>query len=184
MGGMTKATQVIEGLATRGLFRARDVEAAGISRNWLSVARAQRLITSHGHGIWSHPDFQPTRYELAQIRCPRSVFAGPSALWLLGELEREPEEVWIAIGNKAHPPRTLDYGTVIVRTRRINDDVVELRPDGRVLTLRVHAPARARVDVERTDCDRLLQRSQEPRLFSLPRDAVLLTNVVDGMHPR
>jgi hypothetical protein len=125
--------------------------------------------------VWSHRLYQPTRYELVQIRFPRAVFWGPSALWLLGARAHEPEALWIAIDNKARPPRRLDLNTVVVRTRRLEDDVVSLRPEGRRLTLRVHSRARAEADLAQADCPRMLARAAKRAHFKLPPDASLLS---------
>ena len=83
------------------------------------------------------------------------MFWRPSALWLLGKLAQEPEALWIAIDNKARPPRTLDPGTLVIRTRRLNDDVTLFRADARrPIMLRVHNAERARAD--------LLTRTERP----------------------
>ena len=117
----------------------------------------------HGRGVWSHQFFKPTRYELLQVRFPRAVFWGPSALWLLGELDQEPDALWIAIDNKARPPRTLDPTTVIIRTRRLNDDVLPILPARRPITLRVHNAERARADTLRRTQSHTSSREQPPR---------------------
>jgi hypothetical protein len=181
---MGDAMSVIDELARRGLFRARDLKAWRLSRNWLPFAQSMGRVTPHPHGVWSHRNYRPTRYELAQVRVPRVVFWGPSARWLLGELDTEPDILWVAIGSAARRPRTLEHSTVIVRTRRLEEDVVVLRPEGRLVSLRVFSSARTNSDLARADCDRLLERTQEAVDFSLPRHAVLLTNVVEGIHPR
>lgn len=178
MGGMGEAMSRIQALASRGLFRSRDL--VGISRNWLQIAREMGQLTAHGPGLWSHTRYRPTAYEFAQVRFPRAVFWGPSALWLLGALKPEPEVLWIAVANKARMPRTLEPSTVVIRTRRLEQDVLALRPPGRLHTLRVHSRVRAQADVDRHDCERLL-RQAEVR-FSVPRQAGLLTSEL-FVHP-
>ena len=132
-------------------------------------------IKKHGRGVWSHSLYQPTRYELAQIRLPKPVFWGPSALWLLGAEAQEPASLWIAIGNKARPPGTLDVSTVIIRTRNLERQLVSHRPEGRLITLRVHASERARSDVNRADLHRLLERAADRARFMVPRDGSFLS---------
>ncbi|MDP1825712.1 MAG: hypothetical protein Q8L48_20795 [Archangium sp.] len=175
---MGEAMGRIQTLATRGLFRSRDL--VGISRNWLQFARDMGRLTAHGPGLWSHALYRPTAYELAQVRLPRAVFWGPSALWLLGALTREPEVLWIALGNKARLPRTLDPSTVIIRTRRLEQDLITLRPPGRLLTLRVYSRARAQADLDLHDCERKLTQAEVH--FSVPRHAGLLTSGLP-VHP-
>lgn len=167
---------IIEELARRGLFRERDLKDWCISHTRLSDARVFGLVTPHGHGVWSHRSYVPTRYELLQIRFPRAVFWGPSAVWLVGAEAREPEALFIAIANKSRPPRTLDRTTVIIRTRRLEEDVVSLRPEGRLLTLRVHGRARAEADTARTDVNRLLERAADRTPFAMPREASFLSS--------
>ncbi len=121
--GMGEATNVVHALARGGLFRVRDLKREGISPNWMPFFEWRNGF-------------------------PHAVFWGPSALWLLGELDREPVALWVAIGNKSRPPRTLDPSTVIVRTRRLNDDVICVRPGSRPVALRVHHHERARADLQ------------------------------------
>jgi len=144
--GMEAATNVVLELGARGLFRVRDLKRRRISPNWMPFFEWRYGFVSHGRGVWSRRDFKPTRYELVQCRFPKSVFWGPSALWLLGHLDHEPSPLWLAIDNKARPPRTLDASTVIVRTRRLNEDAIVIRPAGRFTSLRVHREERARAD--------------------------------------
>jgi hypothetical protein len=144
---MCDAMDVVNDLARSGLFRVRDLKRRGLSANWMPFFQTLFRYVHHGHGVWSHYLFKPTRYEILQVRFPRAVFWGPSALWLLGESDREPEALWIAIGNSARPPRTLDPSTVIIRTRRVNDDVLAVRPERRPITLRVYSAERAHADL-------------------------------------
>ena len=173
--GMGEAMQVIEELAKRGVFRERDLKPWRLSHNWLPFAAHLGLVKQHGHGVWSHARYQPTTYEQLQLRFPGAVFWGPSALWLLGVLPREPEAHWIAIANNARLPTRVDDSTVVVRTRRLEADVIAWLPDGRFITLRVHSRERAEADTARTDCSRLLARALVPGRFELARDASLLS---------
>lgn len=166
---------VISTLARRGLFRERDLEASNLSHNWLHVAEGEGLVTRHGHGVWSSRSYAPTRYELVQIRFPKAVFWGPSALWLLGAAPAEPDALWVAIANRSRPPGTLELGAVIIRTRKLDHDVVSLRPEGRRLSLRVHGRERAQADVARADLHRLLTRAASREQFTLPREATFLS---------
>ncbi len=170
--GMGRAMEIIEALASRGLFLERELNRRGLSRNWLPFAQAMSWARPHGFGVWSHCRYHPSRYELVQLRFPRAVFWGPSALWLLGARAHEPEALWIAIGNRARLPRRLDLSTVVVRSRRLEADVVSLRPPGRMLPLRVHARAHAEADLAQADCLRMLARAQRAH-FQRPRDAGL-----------
>jgi hypothetical protein len=152
-GGVGPAMDAVEQLARRGLFRERDLTRLELSHNWLYDLFISDLVTRHGHGVWSARNYKPTHYELLQIRFPHAVFWGPSALWLLEPETPEPDGLWLALPNKARWPRNLAPSTVIVRTRRLEDDIVTLTPPGRLLTLRVHGPARAAADSARLSAD-------------------------------
>lgn len=146
--GMGAALDLIDQLASRGVFRVKDLNPCRLSHNWLPLAHFLGHATPHGRGVWSHPKYQPSRYELLQIRFPKAVFWGPSALWLLGELFFEPAQPWLAIGNNARIPRTIERDSVVIlRTRRLELDVVTVLPEGRALMLRVHNAERARADI-------------------------------------
>jgi hypothetical protein len=176
---MGKGVTIIEQLAReKPLFRERDVRAKRVSPACLQDAKVFGLAVPHGHGVWSRPGYAPTRYELLQIRFEGAVFWGPSALWLLGETRKEPEVVWLALAHGARPPRTLDLSTVVVRTRNLEKDVIELQEQGRVQALRVHALERARADVAANDCAGLISRSLMRRDFTLAPEGYLLTSQV------
>lgn len=174
--GKHEAMAIIEELALRGLFRERDLKAWRLSHNWLAMAEVFSLVRPHGHGVWGHPRYTPTRYELLQIRFPKAVFWGPSALWLLGAAAQEPEALWIAIGNKSRPPRTLDLSTVIIQTRNLEKHVLCVRGERRMLSLRVYSRERAEADVARMDFHRLLARAADRAQFAMPREASFLTS--------
>ncbi len=146
--GMGAALGFIDQLARRGVFRVKDLNSARLSHNWLPFAHFLRRATPHGHGVWSHPKYQPSRYELVQIRFPKAVFWGPSALWLLGESPWEPPQLWLAIGNNQRIPKTIERDSIVVlRTRRLELDVVTVQPEGHALELRVHNAERAHAEI-------------------------------------
>lgn len=175
---------VIDELANRGLFRERDLTHRKINIDWLNTAQMMGRIKKQGRGVWSHSRYEPTRYELAQIRLPNLVFWGPTALWLLGAEAQEPASLWIAIANKSRPPRSLDVSTVIIRTRNLERQLTSHRPKGRLITLRVHDRERARADVERADLPRLLQRAADRYRFVVPDDACFLSAALPAVRWR
>ena len=165
-GGAGPAMAVIEELAKKGVFRERDLTKHDLSHNWLHEARMMGLVTRHRCGVWSHRAYVPTRYELMQVRVPKAVFWGPTALWLLGVEAEEPAELWLAIGNKSRSPRNLDLSTVLVRTRHLEDDVVTLRPGQRLLTLRAYSHSRSVADIARANLQRMLERAASHDSFT------------------
>ena len=91
-----------------GTLRSRELTARGVSRvqlsRWLAAGELQRL----GHGIYALPDYAPNQHatlvEVAR-RTPQVVFCLLTALRFHELTTQAPFEVWIAIGNKDHPPR-------------------------------------------------------------------------------
>jgi hypothetical protein len=162
--------RIIQELAARGLFRECQAKRLGAEIDWLRIAGARK----YARGIWGPAHYKPTHYELFQVRYPRAVFWGPSALWLLGATSREPEGLWVAIGNKSRQPRNLESTTVIVRTRNLEQDVVTWQPPGRLNAVRVHSVERALRDVARNDTQRMNARADDRLRFELIDGATLL----------
>lgn len=125
--------------------------------------------------MWSRSNYTPTRYELVQICFPRAVFWGPSALWLHGVEADEPETLWIALGNSSQVPTTLEPTTFVIRTRRLEADVVEVQPKRGALALRAHSVERARSDLSRANFQRILERAANRGQFSIPRNGSFLS---------
>ncbi len=91
-----------------GTLRSRELTARGVSRvqlsRWLAAGELQRL----GHGIYALPDYAPNQHaSLVEVarRAPQVVFCLLTALRFHELTTQAPFEVWIAIGNKDHPPR-------------------------------------------------------------------------------
>ncbi len=162
----------------KGLFRERDLGTAA-APGCLHFARYTRIAKPHGHGVWSHYAYDPTRYELIQIRLKSAVFWGPSALWLLGLTKQEPEAMWIAVSNNSRRPQNLPLGTVVIRTRQLEQDAFILRQPGTLLDLRVYSRERAEADIARSDLPALLDLNFRPR-FVVPRWAEMLSSNVGG----
>lgn len=91
-----------------GLARSRDLVAAGLSRTEISRRVASGSLVRVARGLYSLPDHEPGEHhalvEVAQ-RAPRTVFCLLTALRIHDLTTQAPHEVWIAIGNKDHPPR-------------------------------------------------------------------------------
>lgn len=109
--GMT-AERDIEALLRRaGTLRSRELVAAGLSRSEISRRVAAGGLLRVARGLYALPDYQGGAHDaLLSVarRAPRVVFCLLTALRIHELTTQAPFEVWIAIGNKAHPPR-LDY---------------------------------------------------------------------------
>ena len=108
-------------LRRTGTARSRDLVAAGFTRSELSRGVAAGELVRVGRGLYARPDFELSEHgSLATVakRAPGVVFCLLTALRLHELTTQAPFEVWIAIGNKSHPPR-LDYPPL--RTMRFSE---------------------------------------------------------------
>ncbi len=109
---MVFTAQRIQALLSRkGTVRSRELVAAGISRIQLSRMVAAGELMRVERGLYALPDYQSGEHgALVTVvkRVPDVLFCLLTALRLHDLTTQAPFEVWIAIGNKAHPPR-LDY---------------------------------------------------------------------------
>lgn len=109
---MTSNKSHIQTLLRRaGTVRSRELVAAGITRSELSRSVAAGQLVRVARGLYSLPDYQAGEHSaliaVAQ-RAPSVVFCLLTALRIHELTTQAPFAVWIAIGNKEHPPR-LDY---------------------------------------------------------------------------
>jgi predicted transcriptional regulator of viral defense system len=109
---MRTADERVQALLRKGRpARSRDFVAAGIPRTHLSRMVAAGRLVRLARGLYAAPGYQPGEHasliEVAR-RAPKAVFCLLTALRLHELTTQAPFEIWIAIGNKEHPPR-LDY---------------------------------------------------------------------------
>lgn len=101
-------------------LRSRDLQAAGIHRVELSRRVAEGELVRVARGLYAIPNHQygenGTLIEVA-LRAPKVVFCLLTALRFHGITTQSPHDVWIAIGNKDHPPR---LGYPQLRTTRFS----------------------------------------------------------------
>ncbi|SFN47783.1 type IV toxin-antitoxin system AbiEi family antitoxin domain-containing protein [Dokdonella immobilis] len=96
--------------AQTGTLRSRELEAYGIRRIQLSRWAAAGELNRLGRGLYALPDYAPNEHaSLVEVarRAPHVVFCLLTALRFHELTTQAPYEVWIAIGNKEHPPRLL-----------------------------------------------------------------------------
>ncbi len=109
---MTTPERRIQTLLRRaGTARSRELVAAGISRSQLSRMVAAGQLVRLVRGLYALPDYQVGEHgALVTVakRAPGVLFCLFTALRFHELTTQAPFEVWIAIGNKEHPPR-LDY---------------------------------------------------------------------------
>jgi len=119
---MTSTERHIQTLLRRaGTARSRDLVAAGITRSELSRMVAAGQLVRVARGLYAMPGYQGGEHSaLVAVakRAPSVVFCLLTALRIHDLTTQAPFEVWIAIGNKDHPPR-LDY--LPLRTVRFSE---------------------------------------------------------------
>lgn len=141
-----KITQL---LRRRGTARSRELEALGMARRQLSREVAAGRLVRVGRGLYALPDYRGGEHDALLAvarRAPGTLFCLLTALRLHELTTQAPFEVWIAIGNKDHPPR-LDYPplrTVRLSAPSLAAGVETLRIDG--ATVRVTDPAKTVAD--------------------------------------
>jgi predicted transcriptional regulator of viral defense system len=120
---------------TRGLLRPLDLAARGLPRVSLTRLVRQGRLARVGRGLYALPDRSVSEHaalaEVARMH-PRAVVCLLSALRFHELTTQAPFEVWLAIPNKARPPR-LDYPPLrIVRFSEasLTDGVEEHLIDG------------------------------------------------------
>jgi len=136
-------------LGRRGALRSRELVKAGLTRSELSRMVVSGRLLRVARGLYAAPDYQPGEHQaLVNVakRSPRGVFCLLTALRFHDLTTQAPFEVWIAIGNKSHPPR-LEYPPVrAVRyaAKSLTTGVETHRIDG--TTIRVTNPAKTVAD--------------------------------------
>ena len=116
---MASGIHKVQSLVRRsGTVRSRDLVAAGATRAQLSRMVATGDLVARG--LYAAPGYQSSEHgALVAVakRAPGVLFCLLTALRFHDLTTQAPFEVWIAIGNKAHPPR-LDYPSL--RTMRFS----------------------------------------------------------------
>lgn len=95
-------------LRRAGTARSRELVAAGITRSQISRMVAANQLQRVARGLYAMPGYQSGEHgalvEVAK-RAPDALFCLLTALRIHDLTTQSPFEVWIAIGNKSHPPR-------------------------------------------------------------------------------
>lgn len=111
MGSTSHAQRILRLATERGLVRARDLTGEQIPRATLSRLVESGRLTQVSRGLYALPgQSKSEQHQLAEvaIRSPQGVFCLLTALRFHQLTTQAPHEIWLAIPNKAHPPK-LDY---------------------------------------------------------------------------
>ena len=107
---MNKAsTTILELVRQKGILRSCELSALGLSRVTLTRLLSAGLLQRLNRGLYVLPDKELTEHssiaEIA-IKNPKAIFCLLSALQLHGVTTQNPNQVWIALDNKARPPKS------------------------------------------------------------------------------
>lgn len=115
---MNRTKQVLDIARKKGIIRASDIEAAGISRNYLYILCKAGQLLKTARGLYTLPDAPVTEHSaFAEVakRVPNSIVCLISALSFHGLTTQIPHEVWIAVPRSSwrpdieYPPLNLTY---------------------------------------------------------------------------
>lgn len=145
----SKKQQILGLLKKTGVLRPRDLEAIGISGEYLNKLYREGILDRPSRGLYTLADSEPTENRTiaeAGKRVTQGVVCLLSALRFHDLTTQAPFEVWIAIDEKARLPR-IDYPPV--RIVRFSGDALtfgvgEHKLEG--VKVRVYSPAKTVAD--------------------------------------
>lgn len=111
MNTTSNAERILRLASERGLVRARDLDRFSIPRATLSRLVTSGRLVQISRGLYAlSRHSRSEQHQLAEIsvRSPQGVFCLLTALQFHQLTTQSPHEIWLALPNKAHPPK-LDY---------------------------------------------------------------------------
>jgi len=146
---MSRQQQILELARTKGIIRAEDVEAVGISRNYLYRMHKEGLLEKSAVGLYTLPETPVTEnsslVEIAK-RMPHAVVCLISALSYHGITTQLPHEIWLAIPRGSwrpdveYPPLNLTYVSGPAYSFGIQEHVIN------GVTVKIYNPAKTVAD--------------------------------------
>lgn len=145
----TKTEKLLTLLRRRRLVRPRDLEAAGIPRNYLTRLVRQGKARRLDRGLYAAATLPASEHmSLVEVsrKAPKAVICLLSALRFHEIGTQSPHEVWISIDVKARAPRITSPALRVVRFSGValTFGIEERRVLG--VTLRVFSPAKTVAD--------------------------------------
>jgi predicted transcriptional regulator of viral defense system len=145
----SKTEYVLQKIRRLGIASSRELEAMGISRQYLRKLRERGVVQRVGYGFYSLPDAQPTEHRSLVEACkriPNGVVCLLSALQFYDLTTQSPFEIWLAIDRKAWRPRENSIPLRIVRFSgaALEAGVEEHKIEG--VSVRVYNPAKTVAD--------------------------------------
>jgi len=133
--GQNKAQLVIDKLTRESFMRARDIEALGVSREYIGKLFRHGIIDRVGRGLYAMPGHKfSINHSIAQAckRVPHGVICLLSSLRFHSLTTQAPFEVWMAIDSKARKPKNTGSPLRIVRFsgKALADGIEEHKIEG------------------------------------------------------
>ncbi len=146
---MDRKQQILELTQKQGVIRAEDVEALGISRNYLYAMRKEGMLQKRARGLYSLPEAEfnenANLVEVAK-RVPNAVIGLVSALSYHGITTEIPHEIWIIVPRGAwrprigYPPLHLNYVSGPAYAYGVQEHILN------GVAVKIYSPAKAVAD--------------------------------------
>jgi len=146
---MSRQQQILELARGKGIIRAEDVEALGISRNYLYRMHKEGLLEKSAVGLYTLPESPVTENSsLVEVskRLPHAVVCLISALSYHEITTQIPHEIWLTIPRGswrpavAYPPLNLTYVSGPAYSFGIQEHVIN------GVTVKIYSPAKTVAD--------------------------------------
>lgn len=146
---MRRQQQILKLARKKGIIRAEDVEAAGISRNYLYRMHKEGLLVKRSVGLYTLPEAPVTENtSLAEVakRLPHAVVCLVSALSYHEITTQIPHEIWLTIPRGSwrpdveYPPLNLTYVSEPAYSFGIQEHVIN------GVAVKIYSPAKTVAD--------------------------------------
>ena len=146
---MGRHQQILKLAGEKGIIRAEDVEAVGISRNYLYRMHKEGLLAKRGVGLYSLPEAPVTNHSSLAVvakRVPHAVVCLISALSYHEITTQIPHELWLAIPRGSwrpkvqYPPLNLTYVSTPAYSFGIQEQVMN------GVSVKIYNPAKTVAD--------------------------------------
>lgn len=146
---MSRQQQILELAREKGIIRAEDVEALGVSRNYLYRMHKEGLLEKSAVGLYTLPEAPMTENSsLAEVakRLPHAVVCLISALSYHEITTQIPHEIWLTIPRGSwrpdveYPPLNLTYVSGPAYSFGIQEHVIN------GVTVKIYSPAKTVAD--------------------------------------
>ena len=146
---MNRQQQILELAREKGIIRAEDLEAVGISRNYLYRMHKEGLLKKSAVGLYTLPEAPVTENSsLAEVakRLPRAVVCLISALSYHEITTQIPYEIWLTIPRGSwrpdveYPPLYLTYVSEPAYSFGIREHVIN------GVAVKIYSPAKTVAD--------------------------------------